>query len=327
MITKMADNQSKGPDESEKWFRLAAAFGAPTKSGHFTENLGLASSELADISAERRTAGAAGDALKMQGAQFGLELLKEQMQNTSGLAAEERQENKDTQNMLLEWQRDNDKLAEERLYDLAVIAGDRKYESGKPKSEAAKIATDMGLEGKAYDDYVTKFYEDRMELKQLELTALTNAANQLGSNEMKAIDAIDERIINADKAVDLLVKALSINKDAYANNLGDWGSSTWDLLTFNTDSKEYKATQELEILLQKVAAAALKATFGGAGITDGEREALEKVQGLSLRDSELRGEVIKDGLAAMRSVQQKNMEKRKAILNRTAYKIQPEETE
>ena len=201
----------------------------------------------------------------------------------------ERQENKDTQNMLLEWQRDNDKLAEERLYDLAVIAGDRKYESGKPKSEAAKIATDMGLEGKAYDDYVTKFYEDRMALKQLELTALTNAANQLGSNEMKAIDAIDERIINADKAVDLLVKALSINKDAYANNFGDWGSSAWDLLTFNTDSKEYKATQELELLLKKVAAAELKATFGGAGITDGEREALEKVQGLSLRDSELRG--------------------------------------
>ena len=327
MITKMADGQSKGPSESEKWFRLAAAFGKPTQSGSFFDSLGNASTALADIASERRTAGAAGDALKMQGAQFGLELLKDQMENTRGLSAIERQENKDTQNMLLEWQRDNDKLAEERLYDLAVIAGDRKYESGKPKSEAAKIATDMGLEGKAYDDYVTKFYEDRMELKQLELTALTNAANQLGSNEMKAIDAIDERIINADKAVDLLVKALSINKDAYANNLGDWGSSTWDLLTFNTDSKEYKATQELEILLKKVAAAALKATFGGAGITDGEREALEKVQGLSLRDSELRGEVIKDGLAAMRSVQQKNMEKRKAILNRTAYKIQPEETE
>ena len=320
MVAKMADNQSRGPDESEKWFRLAAAFGAPTKSGHFTENLGLASSELADISAERRTAGAAGDALKMQGAQFGLELLKDQMDNTRGLSAIERQENKDMQKMLLEWQRDNDKLAEERIYDLAVIAGDRKYESGKPKSEAAKIATDMGLEGEAYNAYIKKYYNDKQTLAELELEVLTNSANQLSSGEMKAIDAVDERLAAADATVDLLVEAIALNKLAYANNLGDWASSLADLAT-NPEDPRYVATQKLELILKKVAASTLKATFGGAGITDGEREALEKVQGLGLRDSETRGDVIRLGLKAMRSVQRKNMEKRKSILDRTAYKV------
>lgn len=325
MINTMADGQSAGPSESEKWFRLAAAFGKPTQSGSFFDSLGNASTALGDIASERREAKSSGDALKMQGAQFNLNLLKEQMENTSTLSAAEKQENRDTQKMLLEWERESQKLLEQQLYDLAVIKGDREYDATKPKSEAAKIATDMGLEGDAYDNYVTKFYEDRMKLKNLELEALTNSVNQLGPNEMKAIDAIDEKIISADKAVDLLVNALSINKNAYANNFGDWSSSFWDVVTFNTDSIEYKATQELELLLKKVAAAELKATFGGSGITDGEREALEKVQGISLRDVELRGEVIKDGLAAMRSVQRKIMEKRKAILNRTAYKIQPEE--
>ena len=320
MVAKMADNQSRGPDESEKWFRLAAAFGAPTKSGHFTENLGLASSELADISAERRTAGAAGDALKMQGAQFGLELLKDQMDNTRGLSAIERQENKDTQKMLLEWQRDNDKLAQERLYDLAVIAGEREYEGGKPKSEAAKIATDMGLEGEAYNAYIKKYYNDKQTLAELELEVLTNSANQLSSGEMKAIDAVDERLAAADATVDLLVEAIALNKLAYANNLGDWASSLADLAT-NPEDPRYVATQKLELILKKVAASTLKATFGGAGITDGEREALEKVQGLGLRDSETRGDVIRLGLKAMRSVQRKNMEKRKSILDRTAYKV------
>ena len=321
MITKMADNQSRGPDESEKWFRLAAAFGAPTKSGHFTENLGLASSELADISAERRTAGAAGDALKMQGAQFGLELLKDQMENTRGLSAIERQENKDTQKMLLEWQRDNDKLAQERLYDLAVIAGEREYNANKPKSEAAKIATDMGLEGEAYSTYIKKYYNDKQTLAQLELEVLTNSANQLNSGEMKAIDEVDKKLLAADAAVDLLVEALSLNDKAYANNFGDWASSSWDLITLDTENPKYVATQKLELILKKVAAAQLKATFGGAGITDGERTALEKVQGLGVRDSGTRGDVIRLGLEAMRAVQRKNMEKRKSILDRTAYKV------
>jgi len=325
MINKMADGQSKGPSESEKWFRLAAAFGKPTQSSSFFDSLGNASKALGDIASERREAKSSGDALEIQGAQFSLNLLKEQMENTSTLSALEKKENRATQKMLLEWKRESETLLEQRLYDLAVIRGEREYDATKPQSEAAKIAADRGLKGKARDDFITKFYEDKQAFKKLELKALTDNANQLGTYGMKAIDDIDGRLISSDEAIDLLVEALSVNEDAYANNFGDWSSKMLDLLTFNNESKEYKATQKLEILLKKVAAAALKVTFGGAGITDGEREALEKVQGLGVRDSDLRGEIIKDGIAAMRSVQQKYKAKRKAILNRTAYKIQPEE--
>ena len=125
MINKMADGQSKGPSESEKWFRLAAAFGQPTQSGSFFDSLGNASKALGDIASERRQAESSGDALKMQGAQFSLGLLKEQMENTSGLAAEERSNNKDMQTMLLDWEKDSRELLQQRQYDLALIKGER----------------------------------------------------------------------------------------------------------------------------------------------------------------------------------------------------------
>ena len=49
MINTMADGQSAGPSESEKWFRLAAAFGQPTQSGSFFDSLGSAAEALGDI--------------------------------------------------------------------------------------------------------------------------------------------------------------------------------------------------------------------------------------------------------------------------------------
>ena len=322
MITKMADNQSKGPDESEKWFRLAAAFGAPTKSGHFTENLGLASSELADISAERRTAGAAGDALKMQGAQFGLELLKEQMQNTSGLAAEERQENKDTQKMLLEWQRENDLLLEERTYDLAVLAGEREYDGGKPTTEAGRLAVEMGnpVGSVGYESFVRKWYSDKQAKDTLELEALTNAANQLTNAEITQLEKTDSTLQAADTALTLLARAHVLNKTAYTNEPMDKLMTGLDGV-FSPDSQEYKDTKELELVLQQVAVAQLKATFGGAGITDGERKALEALQGIDLKDKVTRNTIIEAAIRAMRKIEIKKQKHRKSIMNRTAYKV------
>ena len=322
MITKMADNQSKGPDESEKWFRLAAAFGAPTKSGHFTENLGLASSELADISAERRTAGAAGDALKMQGAQFGLELLKEQMQNTSSLAAEERQENKDTQKMLLEWQRENDLLLEERTYDLAVLAGEREYDGGKPTTEAGRLAVEMGnpVGSVGYESFVRKWYSDKQAKDTLELEALTNAANQLTNAEITQLEKTDSTLQAADTALTLLARAHVLNKTAYTNEPMDKLMTGLDGV-FSPDSQEYKDTKELELVLQQVAVAQLKATFGGAGITDGERKALEALQGIDLKDKVTRNTIIEAAIRAMRKIEIKKQKHRKSIMNRTAYKV------
>ena len=46
----------EGPSKAELYFRLAAAFGAPTKTGHFGESLGQAAGAMGEYSKEQRTA-------------------------------------------------------------------------------------------------------------------------------------------------------------------------------------------------------------------------------------------------------------------------------
>jgi hypothetical protein len=258
----------------------------------------------------------------MQGAQFGLELLKEQMQNTSGLAAEERQENKDTQKMLLEWQRENDLLLEERTYDLAVLAGEREYDGGKPTTEAGRLAVEMGnpVGSIGYESFVRKWYSDKQARDTLELEALTNAANQLTNAEITQLEKTDSTLQAADTALTLLARAHVLNKTAYTNEPMDKLMTGLDGV-FSPDSQEYKDTKELELVLQQVAVAQLKATFGGAGITDGERKALNDLQGIDLKDKVTRNTIIEAAIRAMRKIEIKKQKHRKSIMNRTAYKV------
>ena len=71
MITKAVAGQAdQGPSQAEKYFRLAAAFGAPTKTGGLGESLGNAAQVLSEYNKEQRTAQRAG---QMQALQLGLQ--------------------------------------------------------------------------------------------------------------------------------------------------------------------------------------------------------------------------------------------------------------
>ena len=54
MIAGQANPEADKASKAEMYFRLAAAFGSPTKTGAFGENLALAAGEMADVSAARR---------------------------------------------------------------------------------------------------------------------------------------------------------------------------------------------------------------------------------------------------------------------------------
>ena len=228
--------------------------------------------------------------------------------------------------MLLDWEKDSRELLQQRQYDLALIKGEREYDSTKPKSEAAKIATDMGLEGEEYNKFITDFYDQKQKLKELELAALTNAANQLTNAEITQLEKTNATLQAADTALILLTRAHKLNNTAYTNEPMNKLMTGLDGL-FSPESPEYKATKELELVLQQVAVAQLKATFGGAGITDGERKALEALQGLDLKDKVTRRNIIEAAIKSIRSIEIKKQKHRKNILNRTAYKVVPEETE
>lgn len=293
MLKNAADTAGAGPSESEKWFRLAAAFGAPTQSGHFMENLGLANRELADVAKDRRAAGAAKNALLMEGAQFNIEYLKEDLLAATASSALERDYKRGLASDLLKWEQESARLAEEREFDLAVLAGERAYEDGKPQSEAAKIANDMGLEGTERAAYIKKYYEDKNAISALEIQSLNKNINSLSTGELN-LKVETEGII--DSATDTLTKldrALQLNSMAYTD-------STWDRISqsviggLNPDDPNVVATQEMENILKGISLASLKSTFGGAGITDSERRSLDALQGANSKSEEVRAKIFRE---------------------------------
>lgn len=108
--------------KAEMYFRLAAAFGSPTKTGGFGENLGLASKEMAEYSKGKREASRERLATKLKLQELRMGAAKEELGTLRALSAEEMKDRRSIQQALI-----------------------KDYiESGKPQSAAGKQALDEG---------------------------------------------------------------------------------------------------------------------------------------------------------------------------------------
>jgi hypothetical protein len=307
LIEDMATNQSKGPSESEKWFRIAAALGKPTETGNFFEGLGNVNTVLADVASERREAGTQGDALRLQSAQFGMGLLQEQLESDKTLAAGERRRNERLQEMFLDWERESQTLTDQRAYDLLSLQEQRKYDADlktkTPQSEAGLIALEMGFEvgTDEYTKQITDWYDREEERKDLEIKTLTMQANQLTNKEIDLKAETDADILSQGAAINLLEEALTLNENSYTNSIADTLAKGVASIT-DPDSEKYMNTEKLMNVLSKGALMTLKATFGG-NISDGERAANLDLQGTSSKSLEARRDIIQQALDTMRQLQ------------------------
>lgn len=110
--------------KAEMYFRLAAAFGSPTKTGGFGENLGLASKEMAEYSKGKREASRERLATKLKLQELRMGAAKEELGTLRALSAEEMKDRRSIQQALI-----------------------KDYiESGKPQSAAGKQALDEGYQ-------------------------------------------------------------------------------------------------------------------------------------------------------------------------------------
>ena len=301
LLKRSADTAGQGPSESEKWFRLAAAFGKPTQSGHFMENLGLANEAMAGYKADQRAAKTAADALLMQGAEFNLDYLKDDLASATAASAAERDWKRGLAADLLAYERDQKDLLQQREFDLAVLAGEREYEAGKPKSEAAKIADDMGLVGAEREAYIKKFYEDKNAIAALEIEALNKQVNALSSGELNLKIETEDVINSGQDTLAKIDRALELNDLAYAGNV--WDRAKGAIIgTFDPENEAMVATRELENVLSAQALSQLKATFGGAGITDSERRALDALQGANALSKTERARILRAAADAISTV-------------------------
>ena len=304
-LASMQKNASAGPSESEKWFRIAAAFGKPTATGNFFEGLGNVNEALADVAKERRVAKTAGDAIGLEAAQFSLGVIDKRLQSDLSLAADEREELIQTKKLIAQWQVDYQNREADRAYDLASLAMTLEERSKRDVSEAGKMARDMGYElgSEEGNEFIRKFYEDKEAVKTLQLAELRKNANTLSTTDVKIREETVTTLDSATLVIANLEQALKYNEDALTNSFFDTARKVSEGI-INASGKTYVATQNLEQILAKNAISTLKALFGGQ-LSDGERQASLDLEGLSSASKKVRGEIIGRALATMRIVERK----------------------
>jgi Ca2+-binding RTX toxin-like protein len=322
-FAKMLSDAMKSPEDeksskAEMYFRLASAFGAPTKTGHFTENLSLVGKELGEYAKNKRASSQQKLALALEGQKMKMTAAKEDLNTLRSLAGEE--------------MKDKRAIATELIKDY--------IKSGEPQSTAGKQALDEGYKTGTpeYQKRVAEIGNLNVEAKMAQITASlanigTAQANlalsqekfqnqkaqqaKLTGPEVKLKTETEETLAQTEQALTNLRKAYALNPNTFDTSLID---VTQRKLLEAGGSKDPKvaATREMENLLEKSALDQLKATFPGA-ISNDERKALQDVQGLGAKSKEERARIMKNGYAALKSVSERHR-KRLNEINSGVYR-------
>jgi hypothetical protein len=311
--------------KAEIYFRLASAFGAPTKTGQFSENLGMVGKELGEYAKNKRAVGQQKLALALEGQKMKMTAAKEDLNTLRALTGEE--------------MKDKRAIATELIKDY--------IKSGEPQSTAGKQALDEGLVAgtPAYQKRVAEIGNANVEAKMAQITAAlanvqTSAANmatqsaqlalaqnkfenqktqqaKLSPAEVKLKVDAEDTLAQTDQALTNLKKAYSLNPNTFDGSLLDVAQRK---LYEQSGSKDPKvvATRELENLLKKASLSQLKATFPGA-ISNDERAALDAVQGLDAKSKDERAIIMKNAFTALKSVSERHR-RRLSEINQGIYR-------
>ena len=289
----MAQPAAAGPSKAEMYFQLAAAFGAPTKTGSFMESVGEAGKVMSAHQKALREAESSGKAQKLQ---LGLEVSKARM----GAA-------KDDVNALRQ-------LAGEELK--AYIA------SGKPQSAAGKQAQDEGYRPGTpeYQKRVAEVGEMLIKRQTAQIDALVASQGAQGRTadlaerkfeEQKAQGTrltpkeLDLRVETEDalnagtSALGALTKALELNPTTFDSSLKD-KTQRMLLEETQTDHPRVVASREQDNLLGTQAVTQLKSLVGG-NPTEGERTIILQLQGIGAKGREERKRIIESSIEAVKS--------------------------
>ncbi len=305
--------QESGPSKAEMYFRLAAAFGAPTKTGNFMESLGKAGEAAATMNKEQREAASAERARRLS---LGLEAQKLRMSGA-----------KEDLNTLRT-------LAAEGMKDKRTVATEliKEYvKSGQPESSAGKQAKDEGLvpgtpEFQKRVGQIAEMNVDQqmsrinatlaqmgtaqanLALAQQKFQFQEQQATKLTPAEVKLKSEAEEALTGLDSSIAALQKAYKLNPNTFDASLIDKAQRK---LLEETGSKDPKVqnTREMENLLSSGAVEKLKASFGG-NPTEGERAILLSLEGLESKSKEERAKIMKNTyikLKAVRAARQKRL--------------------
>lgn len=327
----IASPDDAASNKAEMYFRLAAAFGSPTKTGNFFENLALAGKEMGEVEKGKRETGMARRKLLLEGQKLKLDAAKDELTTLRTLTAEE--------------------MKDKRAIAQAMI---KSYiDSGQPQSAAGKQARDEGLTPgtPAYQKRVSEIGSQMVDKQMAAITASLAAAEAARGNlavnqqRLEAQQKKDEREAKKLSPAEIKMKAESEDvianskqaladlKEAYRLNPNTLGGSLLD----KAQQAIYEAagskdpvvvnTRILNNLLGAQGLAKLRATFGGSP-TEGERAILLELEGIGSKTKEERGVIIKRAYKALQdrlAREQKRLDDINSGAYRTAKPIDEEE--
>jgi hypothetical protein len=294
--------QESGPSKAEMYFRLAAAFGAPTKTGNFMESLGKAGEAAASMSKEQRDALMAERNRRLQ---LGLEAQKLRMTGA-------KEDVNTLRALAAEGMKDKRTIATELIKDYV--------KSGQPESSAGKQAKDEGLVpgtpefqkrvGQIAEMNVEKQMSQinatlaqmgtaqaNMALSQQKFDFQQQQATKLTGPELKIKAETEDSINSLKGSMGILKRAFDLNKNSMGGSLVD-KATRLGLEAAGSKDPVLVNTQELENLLtdQMISSAAEK--MKGV-LSDSDIKLLSMVSGAKSKNQEERRRIMINAYGAL----------------------------
>lgn len=272
-------SRQAGPSDAETAFRIAGAFGKPTRTGSFFETLGGVSDVTADVLSQKRKSQSELEDLQMKYDLAAIdqkgESLKTKVSALSTLAKTVPKDKLTEIEKLTEVIQDPKaspdakRIAEARIKKLTYIKseGGAGGVGGKPQSPAGKIAADEG--------YTPGTPEFNTRVKKI---VTEGTSTKLSPAEIKLKDEMQDKVAAGKEVVSALSQALKLNDVAYEGKTAGAREVVGSIIPGVRSSESQTATASLENLVLGNALSQLKVIFGAAP-TEGERKILMDLQG------------------------------------------------
>jgi hypothetical protein len=330
MLTKAIKGQDDNkPSNAEMYFRLAAAFGAPTKTGNFFESLAEVNKSMAEQAKETRLAGKAGQALRLQlgleGAKAGMTAAREDVTALRALTSEEMKEKAAYgRDLIKEYFKSGEAQSTfgKQAQDEGLIPGTAKYQArvAALSDEALRRMTAgadaAGAAAQASLASIEAGRETRLLAeKKFEASEAARKANaaKLTQPELKLKTETEDLIASTDQALKNLQRAYALNPNTFDTSVIDTVQRKAMEAAGSKDPKVL-ATRELENLLSKGAIEKLRASFGG-NPTEGERKILLSLEGLESKSIEERKLIMLNAYDALKITQARHKARLKDIVS------------
>jgi hypothetical protein len=294
--------QESGPSKAEMYFRLAAAFGAPTKTGNFMESLGKAGEAAASMSKEQRDALMAERNRRLQ---LGLEAQKLRMTGA-------KEDVNTLRALAAEGMKDKRTIATELIKDYV--------KSGQPESSAGKQAKDEGLvpgtpEFQKRVGQIAEMNVDKqmaqinstlaqmgtaqanMALSQQKFDFQQQQATKLTGPELKIKSETEDSINSLKGSIGILKRAFDLNKNSMGGSLVDKGTRL-ALEAAGSKDPVLVNTQELENLLTDQMISSASEKMKGV-LSDSDIKLLSMVSGAKSKNQEERKRIMINAYGAL----------------------------